>query len=113
MVCCASAHGGERYELGRAATAEEIRAWDIDVRADGAGLPAGHGSVAEGLRVYAEKCAVCHGDHGQGGPMDKLAGEQAVSPRPVRSRPWEASGHMRARYSIMCAGPCRSTHRNP
>ena len=77
MACCASAHAGERYELGRAATGDEIGAWDIDVRADGTGLPAGHGSVAEGARVYAEKCAVCHGDRGQGGPMDKLVGGES------------------------------------
>ena len=65
-MCCASVHAGERYDLGRAATEAEIRAWDIDVRADGAGLPFGRGSVAEGGRIYAEKCAACHGDRGQG-----------------------------------------------
>ncbi len=33
---------------------------------DGAGLPAGHGSVAEGAKVYRENCAACHGDALQG-----------------------------------------------
>jgi mono/diheme cytochrome c family protein len=71
---CANVHAGERHGLGRAATDGEIRAWDIDVRADGAGLPVGHGSVTEGGRIYSEKCAACHGDRGQGGPMDRLVG---------------------------------------
>ncbi|MDR3461291.1 MAG: cytochrome c [Beijerinckiaceae bacterium] len=62
------------YHLGRAATSAEIAAWDIDISPDGAGLPPGHGSVAEGKAIYALKCAACHGDHGQGKPMDALAG---------------------------------------
>ena len=75
---CAFVHAGERYELGRTATDTEIRAWDIDVRADGHGLPMGHGDVASGRRVYAEKCAACHGSKGQGGPMDKLTGGETT-----------------------------------
>jgi cytochrome c len=73
------AQAAERYDIGRSATQEEIRAWDIDVRADGSGLPPGRGSVAQGARLYAEKCASCHGDHGQGGPMDRLAGGSSSS----------------------------------
>jgi cytochrome c len=52
--------------IGRAATKEEVAAWDIDVRADGAGLPPGKGSVKEGEKVYLEKCASCHGEFGEG-----------------------------------------------
>ena len=33
-------------ELGRAPTGDEIRAWDIDVAPDGAGLPDGAGTLA-------------------------------------------------------------------
>ena len=64
----------ESYGFGRIATAEEIAAIDIDVGPDGAGLPPGQGSVADGLRVYATKCAACHGADGTGGPNDQLAG---------------------------------------
>lgn len=64
----------QTYGLGRPATAQEIAGWDIDVRADGAGLPAGHGDVAAGRTIYAQQCAACHGDTGQGGPMDALVG---------------------------------------
>jgi len=52
--------------LGRAATSAEILAWDIDIRPDGAGLPKGKGTVAQGEEVFAERCAVCHGDFGEG-----------------------------------------------
>jgi len=33
---------------GRAATPQEITAWDIDIRPDGLGLPAGSASAADG-----------------------------------------------------------------
>lgn len=54
------------YHLGRRAMPEEIRAWNIDVRADGLGLPPGEGSVAKGEQIYSERCAECHGDFGEG-----------------------------------------------
>lgn len=54
------------FHLGRAATPEEVAAWDIDVRPDGAGLPDGRGTVAEGEAIFTESCAVCHGDFGEG-----------------------------------------------
>lgn len=50
--------------VGRAATDAEIRAWDIDVRPDFAGLPPGSGSVADGEALWVAKCASCHGDFG-------------------------------------------------
>jgi S-disulfanyl-L-cysteine oxidoreductase SoxD len=62
------------YGLGRPATPREIAGWDIEVRADGAGLPAGRGSVGEGRAIYAASCAGCHGANGTGKPMDPLVG---------------------------------------
>jgi cytochrome c len=50
---------------GRAATADEIKAWDIDVRPDFVGLPAGKGSVADGEVLWEAKCASCHGSFGE------------------------------------------------
>ncbi len=50
--------------IGRKATAEEIAAWDIDVRADFAGLPKGAGSVKKGEEVWEAKCTSCHGPFG-------------------------------------------------
>jgi cytochrome c len=56
----------EKYPgLGRAATAREIAAWDIDVRADFKGLPKGSGSVSQGQDVWEAKCASCHGIFGE------------------------------------------------
>lgn len=51
--------------IGRAATPKEVAAWDIDVRADFKGLPAGAGSVAKGQEVWEGKCASCHGVFGE------------------------------------------------
>src|SRR5258705_13688967 len=56
----------ERYGLGHAATPEQIAAIDIDANPSGAGLPAGQGTAQTGMLVYAQKCAMCHGPHGEG-----------------------------------------------
>lgn len=51
--------------IGRDATPREVAAWDIDVRPDFKGLPAGSGSVAKGQEVWEAKCASCHGVFGE------------------------------------------------
>jgi cytochrome c len=58
--------------IGRAATAEEIKTLDVDVMPDGHGLPPGKGTVAEGAKVYAAKCASCHGKSGEGASAERL-----------------------------------------
>jgi mono/diheme cytochrome c family protein len=75
------------FGLGRTASAQEIAGWDIDVRADGQGLPPGRGSALEGRVLYAERCAACHGAHGEGKPMDALVGGSGTlkSDHPVRT----------------------------
>ena len=84
LACAAFA---EQLGLGSTPDPALVRAWNIDVAPDGAGLPAGRGSVSEGKRIYAQKCAACHGSDGQGGPMDRLAGGQGslASPKPVKT----------------------------
>lgn len=63
--------------LGRVALAEEILAWDIDIRPDGQGLPSGQGSVVNGGELYDAQCASCHGVFGEGeGRWPILAGGQ-------------------------------------
>jgi S-disulfanyl-L-cysteine oxidoreductase SoxD len=51
--------------VGRDATPAEVKAWDIDVRPDFQGLPAGSGSVEKGQAVWEDKCASCHGVFGE------------------------------------------------
>jgi cytochrome c551/c552 len=51
--------------IGRAATAAEVAAWDIDVRPDFKGLPPGAGSVRKGQEIWEAKCASCHGVFGE------------------------------------------------
>ena len=55
-----------QYGIGQPATAEEIAGWDIDIRPDGKGLPAGSGSVEDGEMLYEDQCASCHGSFGEG-----------------------------------------------
>lgn len=73
--------------IGRAATAQELRGWDIDVDADGVGLPTGSGSVAQGRQLYAAKCQACHGVDGKGGIAPQLAGGRGTlgTDKPVRT----------------------------
>ena len=52
------------YGVGRAPTAEEIKAWDLTIPPDGQGLPPGRGTAVLGRTVFAERCAACHGDKG-------------------------------------------------
>ena len=65
-----------QYGFGWPATEEDIKAWDIDIDTNGAGLPPGRGTVQQGAAVYANKCAACHGPTGTEGPQVPLVGGQ-------------------------------------
>ncbi|MEX2182780.1 MAG: cytochrome c [Gemmatimonadaceae bacterium] len=54
------------YALGRAPAANEVRAWSTAIGPDGATLPPGRGTVAEGAALYVAQCAACHGRNGEG-----------------------------------------------
>lgn len=72
-VAAPSRDGG--FGLGRAALPEEVAAWDIDIRPDGAGLPVGSGDVWTGEEVFVDYCSACHGDFGEAvGRWPVLAG---------------------------------------
>src|SRR5437016_9506128 len=60
--------------LGKVITPEEVAPWDISVSPDGAGLPPGSGTPAQGEAVYIAKCLACHGEKGAGKPNDALVG---------------------------------------
>ena len=63
-----------KYGIGRAATAAEIAAWDIDVRPDGHGVKKGKGSVAQGQDIFDAQCASCHGTFGESNRYMAIAG---------------------------------------
>jgi S-disulfanyl-L-cysteine oxidoreductase SoxD len=65
LALAASSAGAQYPGIGRDATLNEVAAWDIDVRPDFKGLPAGSGSVAKGMEVWESKCASCHGVFGE------------------------------------------------
>ena len=67
LACAASAALAQAVlpGIGRPATPREIAAWDIDVRPDFKGLPAGSGSVAQGQIIWEGQCASCHGVFGE------------------------------------------------
>jgi S-disulfanyl-L-cysteine oxidoreductase SoxD len=73
------------YGIGRAPTEGEIAAWDLTIPFDGAGLPAGSGTAANGQPIFAEKCESCHGERGESGKYDRLVGGRGSLPtdRPV------------------------------
>src|ERR1041385_5234672 len=76
-----------KYGVGRPASPEEIKAWDISIPPDGTGLPEGSGTAAQGKDVYASKCAKCHGGQAQGGDEAALVGGQASlrGPKPLKT----------------------------
>ena len=77
MVLDTVAHAQKPLGIGRAATADEIKALDIDVMPDGRGLPPGRGTAADGARIYAAKCASCHGKTGEGATAERLVATEA------------------------------------
>lgn len=75
LVASPAISQGKKLGLGREAHPEEVKAWDIDIRPDGAGLPVGSGTVKRGEEIYLEQCASCHGEFGEGaGRWPVLAG---------------------------------------
>jgi mono/diheme cytochrome c family protein len=50
--------------LGTPISGSDIAAWDIEVLPDGSGLPSGSGTAKLGAPIYAQKCALCHGENG-------------------------------------------------
>jgi cytochrome c len=78
VVPGAWAAGGPGYRgpfgFGTVPSEREIKGRDIAVGPDGAGLPAGRGTVSVGEQVDQAKCVTCHGPTGTEGPMDKLVG---------------------------------------
>jgi mono/diheme cytochrome c family protein len=86
LACGAAKAQSPTYKVGRPPTEAEVRAWDHTVGSDGKELPAGSGSAVEGAKVYAAKCAMCHGKNGEGiFPYNRLVGGVGTlnTPNPI------------------------------
>ena len=88
-VLLAAALGAQspKYAVGRAPSAEELKAWDVSVGPRGRELPPGEGTVKDGKDVYTRKCQRCHGEGGKGGDEGPLAGGNGTlaTPKPLKT----------------------------
>jgi cytochrome c len=64
----------ESPQLGKPISQADLAEWNINILPDGSNLPRGSGRAADGATIFAEKCALCHGHHGQGGHAARLIG---------------------------------------
>lgn len=69
------------FRLGHPPSAADIEKIDIDVRADGQGLPVGEGTAIAGKTIYMTKCVACHGADTTSGDA-KLLGPVLISDHP-------------------------------
>ena len=96
------------YKMGRTPTDAELRAWDHAVGPDGKELPAGSGTAVEGAKIYAAKCAFCHGVNARAiRPRTRVWREALARSTPLT--PYEAPGaicRMRRRFGTSSTAPC-------
>ena len=74
LIAVSTAALAQTPQFGREIAPADAATWDISIGPDGAGLPPGRGTVAQGEAVYAAKCQACHGEKGAGKPNDQLVG---------------------------------------
>src|SRR5690348_3550454 len=66
-VVAGTAMAADLPNLGKPIDPKDIAPWDISIMPDGTGLPPGSGTPAQGAPIFAQKCAMCHGENGKGG----------------------------------------------
>jgi cytochrome c len=74
LIAASDAASAQLPQFGQPIAPADIAPWDISIGPDGAGLPPGRGTVAQGEIIYAAKCQACHGEKGTGRPNDSLVG---------------------------------------
>jgi len=87
VLLAVSGGAQETPGLGVPVSEADAGAWDISIAPDGAGLPPGAGTPAQGKAIYEAKCIACHGADGQGQINDRLAGGHGTltSAQPVKT----------------------------
>jgi cytochrome c len=101
-----SVTAAQTYGFGQPATAVEIAGWDIDVRPDGTGRPAGWGSVTAGQPI-----SICNGPpyFGLGYSVTAPAAWGLASDQPVRTTGSKLN-YATTLWTTSIA-PCLSRHR--
>jgi S-disulfanyl-L-cysteine oxidoreductase SoxD len=79
-VSMALAQSQDHYGFGTSISQQELAKF-FSIPADGAGLPPGSGTAAVGAKVFADSCAACHGDKGQGNPTKGVGGDSLIGGR--------------------------------
>jgi cytochrome c len=72
IVLLAMPASAEGPNLGQPISQADLAPWDITVMPDGSGLPPGSGTPAQGKTLFADSCALCHGDEGKGGVVEAV-----------------------------------------
>jgi len=76
VLGAAAAVAADQPGLGKPVIEADLALWDISIGPDGAGLPPGSGTPAQGAIVFAQKCELCHGKEAKGGPNAALSGPE-------------------------------------
>jgi len=64
--------GAEGPNLGQPISQADLAPWDLTVMPDGTALPPGSCTPAQGKTLFADNCALCHGDEGKGGIVEAV-----------------------------------------
>lgn len=77
ILCLSPSYAESEFQpLGKAANELSHSAqWNISISPNGKGLPSGHGTAAQGAKLFAIQCAGCHGPDGIGASAEPLMGE--------------------------------------
>tara|TARA_R110001606_G_scaffold399310_1_gene584680 strand:+ start:12640 stop:13176 length:537 start_codon:yes stop_codon:yes gene_type:complete len=77
IACFSHSYADAEYQaLGKPAEQLSSQAqWNLTITPAGKDLPIGHGSSEQGAKVFAMKCAACHGPAGIGASAEPLLGE--------------------------------------
>jgi S-disulfanyl-L-cysteine oxidoreductase SoxD len=65
----------EGPNLGQPISQSDLAPWDLTIMPDGTGLPPGSGTPALGKQLFADNCAICHGDNGKGGIVEAVVAD--------------------------------------